>query len=423
MSTTSPASTSRLTIKADSDGFQFVRSKRRPRGTPNANGKNVSNSNGSITGPTSGFAYASASSNSRAGRKIVNGRREREGEQEKEQKAMERAVHAIDVFVRYLGSELGLDVTRDEGGGGGGAQTFASELARVVKRVWSIDESSSRCRTDAEAQTTRNSSPQPNAEESPDEPPSSSQASTAPPLPRRIVCLGLGSPTTSRSAQIQLALLIVLRSWLERQLPHSNQSSSTALDSKTIEGSGVECLAFDPVFSAADTALLERYDVRTLSHSLHTEVEQKENDQERPPQSIETFYTAITESTLLYMPHCDRGLYEELLSLNYSVPSKTSQSEARSPIMLLCNTLSNYQTTTSDQDLIKTAPTLHRLIPQFKVEQLPNWEGGKKGMPLVRRTKTEKEDGTGEEGVENVVGEFGRLWDRNALRDLAFHWM
>lgn len=351
----------------------------------------------------------------------MNGRRGREGEQERERKVMERAIHAIDVFVRYLGSDLALDATRDEGGVGG-RQTFASELASVVKSVWSIDESHSRCGTDAEAQTTRSPSPQPNAEESQDEPPSSSQASTAPHLPRRIVCLGLGSPQTSRSAQIQLALLVVVCSWLERQLRHSNQSSSTALDSESIEG-GVECLAFDPVFSAADTALLERYDVRTLSHSLHTGVEQKEYDQEKLAESIETFYTAITEPTLLYMPHCDRGLYEELLSLNYSSPAKTTQSEATSPIVLLCNTLSNYQTTTSDQDLQETAPTLHRLIPQFNVQALPNWEGGRKGSPLVRPTKTGKEDGAGEEGIENVVGEFGRLWDRNALRDLAFHWV
>ncbi|GAC93259.1 hypothetical protein PHSY_000823 [Pseudozyma hubeiensis SY62] len=416
-----------MTLEADSDGFQFVRSKRRPRGTPSATGKNVSNSNGNITGPTSGFAYASASSSSRSGRRDAKGRREKEGEQERETKAMERAIHAIDVFVRYLGSELGLDATSDLAGG----QTFASELARVVKRVWPVEQSTLQCKADAEAQTSQDSSPRPRAEEPQDalHPPSSSQASTAPPLPRQIVCLGLGSPTTSRSAQIQLALLVVIRSWLLR---HSSRSSSSALGSKTIEGS-MECLAFDPVFSAADTALLKRYDVRTLSSSLHTEVEQKEHNQGNRAESIEPFYTAITEPTLLYMPHCDRGLYEEVLSLNYSSSATTTQTpkpNGPSPIVLLCNTLSNYQNTTSDQDLQNHAPTLHRLTPQFNVEELPNWEGGRKGLPLVRQlqvgqkeSKTEKEDAVGEEGAENVVGEFARLWDRNALRDLAFHWM
>ncbi|CDW99672.1 hypothetical protein [Sporisorium scitamineum] len=301
------------TTRSDDDEqpFQVVRSKRRPAQRTPTN-KSYSNSNGSITGPSSGFTYASTA-NGRGKSRPNSRNRKQEGaamDEEEERWQVDKACDAIDVFVRYLGSELQpwFDGKGKGKAGEGQRLTFAQEVAATLFDVWPPPMATN-AHADLEAGSTA-TAPLESTEDSSTELQTSPTTSTLEPeqksinaadkssrppaiVPTRIVCLGLGSPTASRSAQIQLALLVVLRS---------------------------------------------------------------------------------------------------------------------------CNILTNYtltQTLTS-----ATSPTLHHLIPRFNVVHLPNYlggGGGEKMSALVGEATQEK--------VKVEVGKFGRLWDRNALRELGFHWL
>ena len=95
---------------------------------------------------------------------------------------------------------------------------------------------------------------------------------------RCIHCLGVGSPSVSATARAQLALLPTLQALSRGDVP---------------------ILAFDPVFSATDVAILEQLGCKVL-----TEAEAGER--------------SIQELALLYMPHCEAALYNEWLDDNWS---------------------------------------------------------------------------------------------------------
>lgn len=423
-------------VEEGEGAFQLVRSKRRSNTKPHTSAnKSYSNSNGDLTGPSTGFTYASTSSkSSKSGPVATNSERE------------DRAFRAVESFVRYLGSQLRSVKGKQREGEGEGKLTYAQQIADCLHHVWSNVESTS------------------------DGGPAVSEAreqARKPPVPRRIVCLGLGSPITSRSAQIQLALMVVLRSYLlllhdepavldafpeSKTLNKETEADSTAAaedtpadskrsdqgtaaDSTTVtedafrdsessdkseavstaftKGNAIECVAYDPVFTPSDVALLARWAVRSFTSSTSPSTDGTDNtpaskaDEEE--ETIESLYTNITTPTLLYMPHCDRELYERVLSLNYTSPPDDSR-----PVVLLSNILSNYTTYTTSLDQV--FPRLASLIPRFEVRELPNWEAGKKSAPL------RSEDEEDEEVVKAAV-EFAKLWDRNALRDLGFHWV
>ncbi len=126
-------------------------------------------------------------------------------------------------------------------------------------------------------------------------------------------------------------------------------------------------------------------------------------------ETIESLYTNITTPTLLYMPHCDRELYERVLSLNYTSPPDDSR-----PVVLLSNILSNYTTYTTSLDQV--FPRLASLIPRFEVRELPNWRLGRSPLRCAVRNEEDEE-------VSRRLLSFAKLWDRNALRDLGFHWV
>lgn len=395
------------------DGFQYVRSRRRPRATAAAAAglQSVSSSNTNITGASSGFAYASAPRR-RGGRGMARA----ENDEETQRNVVERAVGAVDVFARYLGSQLASASGRDEPQR---TTTFADQIADSIRTVWP---SAGRMRTasgaDHEAQSICASKraaqvgEQEASKLQADEP---QRGSTAV-VPRRIICLGLGSPTSSRSAQIQLGLLLVIHSWLSQL--HTRPACSASSTARIPEHSGaIECIAYDPVFTAQDRELLERYAIR-IAPSNAT------RSDDEPGASIESFYTRICEPTLLYMPHCDRALYESVLSVNFgSDCDRTSQLCAHHhtstrPLVLLSNVLSRYLITSANSELRSSAPTLNRLIPQMHVYHLPNWEQTKRSAPLTHHAQLQPEHNTANPAVQ-----FARLWDRNALRDLAFHWL
>ncbi|SYW77960.1 uncharacterized protein UBRO2_02152 [Ustilago bromivora] len=302
-------------------------------------------------------------------------------------------------------------------------------------------------------------------------------------VPKKIVCLGLGSPTSSRSAQVQLALLVVVRTYISL-LPSSEREGDTEAvtltsdpDNKaSVKGKGkqtptpngaavlngerrershgekgavVDCVAYDPVFTPADIKLLARYGVRALApystpsdsrsdpttsnpsatpatnasaSSIPSQAEKTVNQGTAvEEETIDWHYTKIRTPTLVYMPHCDRELYEYILSLNY--PPSSTATAAASPTVLLSNILKNY--TTFNSHLEETWPTLHRLIPQLRIVEVPNWQSGKPSALIPQEAQEQgggEDEGRRERGLE-VVGEFVKMWDKNALRDLGFHWL
>lgn len=212
------------------------------------------------------------------------------------------------------------------------------------------------------------------------------------PIPRLIVCLGLGSPTASRSAQIQLALLLALREHLAAHPRFTNSSDSRDIVS----------VAYDPIFTSDDIELLEKHSIKCSRSDINC------------TPSIEQYYTCVEEPTLLYMPHCDRSLYEDVLTRNSTdrvdeltsalaatkLDSSAVQDCAAPKLVLLANKLTNYLDAVPSVHHT-TIPNLARLAPHMHSVALPNW----------RPTKSEQ------------IGQIGQLWDTVALNDLAFQWM
>ncbi|KAH9842891.1 SRR1-domain-containing protein [Rhodofomes roseus] len=111
-----------------------------------------------------------------------------------------------------------------------------------------------------------------------------------------VLCLGLGSPSASRDARAQLALLLAICEDLH--IDRANVS------------------VYDPVFAEADIALLAALGVARLTEDRHGR-----------------FRAAAP--TVAFMPHCDLQLYENLLRENWA-------GAGLSPLVLIANRLSDY---------------------------------------------------------------------------------
>ncbi|ORX36437.1 hypothetical protein BD324DRAFT_645995 [Kockovaella imperatae] len=108
----------------------------------------------------------------------------------------------------------------------------------------------------------------------------------------QILCLGLGKPASDRTAQIQLALLLVLASRIA---------------------------AFDPVWDDLDKRVLTYFQVPQIEENLDGK-HVLDDDQ----------------SYLLYMPHCPKSLYQNILATNFG-PRLTQVGR-----VLLGNSLTEY---------------------------------------------------------------------------------
>ncbi|CCF50596.1 hypothetical protein NDA11_001877 [Ustilago hordei] len=434
--------------------FVLVKPKRRQfRPTQPANpaacgSRSCSSSNGSIstTCSSSGFSYSRHPQRSARRNRTAACASHRVNDVEQEERTIKRAFEVIDVFVAYLSSALSeerSDADRQ------GRRSYAQLLASTFASVWSDHKAEGKAE-----------------------------------VPKKIVCLGLGSPTSSRSAQVQLALLVVVRTYISL-LPSSERDGDTEAVTLTSDpdnkasvkgerkqtqtsngaavlngerrerlhgekGAVVDCVAYDPVFTSADIKLLARYGVRALApystppsdsrsdpttsnpsvtpatnasaSSIPSQAEKTVNQGTAvEEETIDWHYTRIRTPTLVYMPHCDRELYEHILSLNY--PPSSTAIAAASPTVLLSNILKNY--TTFNSHLGETWPTLHRLIPQLRIVEVPNWQSGKPSALIPQEAQEQgggKDERRRERGLE-VVGEFVKMWDKNALRDLGFHWL
>ncbi|SNX85158.1 uncharacterized protein MEPE_03867 [Melanopsichium pennsylvanicum] len=472
--------------------------------------KSFTNTNGTITGyVSSGFTYTA-----RKGGKMRRNAKFSTGcvlnqDQEKE-RSMTRALDTIDIFVRYLGSEIQQyswsndkcrqEKSEDQNERMERKNSFAQRIRDCLHSVWSPSSSTDagvkfeeqmeqlELKKDEEGkgeQSRKSDSEKERNKSEEEEEEKKKKKKGKAVLPRRIVCLGLGSPSSSRSAQVQLALLLVIRSYLSLlhtdnksrirptwtnsnqhdnlSLPSSSSSSSNIPSSNSraqpnhtdtitttttiISNSGsnvayptppktgsirydIECVAYDPIFTQLDADILSKFDILTPHHQPNSNPTADVTDQDdRVTHWIESYYTSIsTIPTLLYMPHCDRDLYEHVLSLNYSTnlhPTSTSYLKPwmhfERRLILLSNVLQNYRVLNTHLEM--TCPILSRLMDEWQLEHLPNWTSQKR-TELAKSTNNDFSSNDKNGGNENVdVNEFCRLWDKNALRDLAFHWL
>ncbi|PWN47534.1 hypothetical protein IE53DRAFT_371378 [Violaceomyces palustris] len=176
-------------------------------------------------------------------------------------------------------------------------------------------------------------------------------------LPRRIICLGLGSPKDSRVAQFQLALLLIFRDHVDEILRSGstspNLSEEIVVDRLEKVSGGQEspkCSveAFDPIFDREDRDLLSYFGVQAP-------LENKVGD----------YPVQEGEPTLFYMPHCGLGLYERVLRSNWST-------ERLAHLLLCCNELENYRLGMRDSELKESYPCVHRFVNRIESKRLPN---------------------------------------------------
>lgn len=109
----------------------------------------------------------------------------------------------------------------------------------------------------------------------------------------RLLCLGIGSVSSSSASACQLALALLL-----------------------LEALGIsDCAWADPVMSPVDKLVGERLGLSSKHHAVDSDM------------------CASNAPFLLYMPHCDRSLYENVLAANvHRPPGEEHTIEQASPI-------------------------------------------------------------------------------------------
>ncbi|EKM55678.1 uncharacterized protein PHACADRAFT_93502, partial [Phanerochaete carnosa HHB-10118-sp] len=147
----------------------------------------------------------------------------------------------------------------------------------------------------------------------------------------RVLCLGLGNPSSSRDARAQLAFLLAV------------------CDDLTLERSTVS--AYDPVFTDEDGQLLATAQVQRLIENRAC------------TQSFSAAYP-LGEPTIVYMPHCDLPLYENILRENCS-------RERLPRLVLIANRLSEYLDSIPSHKLRAEYPYVGRLAPLLTSLPLP----------------------------------------------------
>ncbi|KAF9393756.1 sensitivity to red-light reduced protein [Podila verticillata] len=140
-----------------------------------------------------------------------------------------------------------------------------------------------------------------------------------------IICYGIGSIESSKNSQFQLALGLCLKDVLKI--------------SGTIS-------IFDPVMTAFDQQLAEQLGLEVI----------KVNDQAKQ---------ALQSRTLLYMPHCPKGLYSHVLESNWS-------REQLDNLVILGNRFTMYDENPSFKHYAKQAPFILPALSIAEVTLLPS---------------------------------------------------
>ncbi|KAF8136392.1 SRR1-domain-containing protein [Boletus edulis] len=143
--------------------------------------------------------------------------------------------------------------------------------------------------------------------------------------PRKVLCLGLGSPSSSRDARAQLALLSCL-------------CASLGIVSADVS-------MYDPVFTDADRQLFQTLGMRYLDHNQGTE-------------------HSLNCPTILYMPHCDLRVYEQVIRANWTL-------EGLCNIVFLANRFRDYVDHNAVSKLEKESPCMLKLEPFVESRPIP----------------------------------------------------
>jgi len=140
-----------------------------------------------------------------------------------------------------------------------------------------------------------------------------------------VLCLGLGSPCTSRDSRNQLAFLLHIT---ERfHIKHGRVS------------------IYDPVFTEEDVALLTELELCRLTDNQHG-------------------LYPVEGPTIVFMPHCEVDLYEDFLRANWTL-------ERISNILLVANQLDDYVLANPSHRLNAKFPCISRLAPHLVSRPLP----------------------------------------------------
>ncbi|KAJ7176832.1 SRR1-domain-containing protein, partial [Mycena filopes] len=141
--------------------------------------------------------------------------------------------------------------------------------------------------------------------------------------PSQIICLGLGSPSSSPNSRAQLAFLLEV-------------CKSTGIEHSDVS-------IYDPIFCEEDVTLFDQLGLCTLSE-----------DRAKGRSFIRSDHNLMGESISIQMPHCDLDLYEGVLAANWS--------EEKLPnAILIANRLGDYVDSNPSQKMETRAPCLLRL--------------------------------------------------------------
>ncbi|KAG6831295.1 hypothetical protein H0H92_011502 [Tricholoma furcatifolium] len=157
--------------------------------------------------------------------------------------------------------------------------------------------------------------------------------------PEDILCLGLGSPSSSPNARAQLAFLLATCEHFAISPAH--------------------IFLYDPVFTPEDHALFGSLQFNVL----HPPSQNKDAATTRiTPTTSEDH--ALDRPTLCFMPHCDLELYESVIKANWT--------RGRLPrLLLVANRLMDYIDSNPRHKLEARAPFLLALAPTLECRPFP----------------------------------------------------
>ncbi|KAF8638898.1 hypothetical protein AX17_001949 [Amanita inopinata Kibby_2008] len=135
-----------------------------------------------------------------------------------------------------------------------------------------------------------------------------------------VICLGLGSPSSSLNSRVQLAFLLEICDYLMIDRPRVS--------------------VYDPVFTPEDLSLLQGLQVTVLSDNRNG-------------------LYSIDAPTIVFMPHCDMELYENMLKANWK-PGPQALS-----LLIIANQLSDYIDKNLFRILDTKVPYLLQIEPGF----------------------------------------------------------
>jgi hypothetical protein len=160
-------------------------------------------------------------------------------------------------------------------------------------------------------------------------------------LPKRVLALGLGSVKDSRASQLQLAFLLLVCEKLEKE--HGGDGDDATGSSSTIDQKqAIQVEAYDPIFDEEDSKLLKSFQIAPLLVNVQGRY-------------------ACQEATFVYMPHCTKTLYENLLRSNWS-------HEGLSRLWLCCNSLERYADRKNSDDLTPCISRIGTFFPRHTLD-------------------------------------------------------